>query len=115
DAATTGSVGLLYLLDNGISPYVSYSTAFDPITGQQFDGGAFKPREGKQYEAGLKYQPPGTDALFTAAVFDIRQTNVTTQDPLHPGFSVQTGEVRSTGLELEAKFPVTRELSVMAG
>ncbi|WP_175175356.1 TonB-dependent siderophore receptor [Achromobacter pestifer] len=115
DSATTGSAGLLYLFDSGFAPYVSYSTAFDPITGMQSDGSAFKPREGKQYEAGLKYQPPGTDALFTAAVFDIRQTNVTTQDPDHPGFSVQTGEVRSTGLELEAKFPLTRELRVMAG
>ncbi|EJO29080.1 TonB-dependent siderophore receptor [Achromobacter marplatensis] len=115
DAATTGSAGLLYLFDSGFAPYVSYSTAFDPITGQQFDGSAFKPREGKQYEAGLKYQPPGTDALFTVAVFDIRQTNVTTQDPDHPRFNVQTGEVRSTGLELEAKFPLTRELRVMAG
>ncbi|WMD20335.1 TonB-dependent siderophore receptor [Achromobacter seleniivolatilans] len=115
DAATTGSAGLLYLFDNGIAPYISYSTAFDPITGQQFDGSSFKPREGKQYEAGVKYQPPGTDALFTAAVFDIRQKNVTTQDPDHPRFSVQTGEVRSTGLELEAKFPLTRELRLMAG
>ncbi|MGE6916086.1 TonB-dependent siderophore receptor [Achromobacter kerstersii] len=115
DSATTGSAGLLYLFDSGFAPYVSYSTAFDPITGQQFDGSSFKPREGKQYEAGLKYQPPGSDALFTAAVFDIRQTNVTTQDPDHPRFQVQTGEVRSTGLELEAKFPLTRELRVMAG
>ncbi|MCC3262495.1 TonB-dependent receptor, partial [Paenibacillus polymyxa] len=36
-------------------------------------------------------------------------------DPDHPRFSVQTGEVRSTGVELEAKFPLSRELSVMAG
>lgn len=115
DEATTGSVGLLYLFDNGIAPYASYSTAFDPITGQKFDGTGFKPREGKQYEVGVKYQPPGSEALFTAAVFDLRQTNVTTQDPDHPRFSVQTGEVRSTGLELEAKFPLTRELRVMAG
>lgn len=115
DEATTGSVGLLYLFDSGFAPYVSYATAFDPITGQQFDGSSFKPREGKQYEAGLKYQPPGSDALLTAAVFDIRQTNVATQDPDHPRFNVQTGEVRSTGLELEAKLPLTRELSLMAG
>lgn len=115
DAATTGSVGLLYHFDNGVAPYVSYSTAFDPITGRQFDGSAFKPREGKQYEVGVKYQPPGTEAMFTAALFDIRQKNVTTQDPDHPGYSVQNGEVRSTGIELEANFPLTRELRVMAG
>ena len=115
DRATTGSAGLLYLFDNGVAPYISYSTAFDPTTGRAADGTAFKPREGKQYEAGVKYQPPGTDALITAAVFDLRQTNVTTPDPSFPRFSVQTGEVRSTGIELEAKLPITSELNVMAG
>ena len=115
DRATTGSAGLLYLFNNGVAPYVSYSTAFDPTTGRAADGTAFKPREGKQYEVGVKYQPPGTDALITAAVFDLRQTNVTTPDPNHPRFSVQTGEVRSTGIELEAKLPITSQLNIMAG
>lgn len=115
NSATTGSLGLLYHFDSGIAPYLSYATAFDPVTGRQFDGSAFKPREGKQYEVGVKYQPPGTDALLTAAVFDIRQTNVTTQDPDHPNYSVQHGEVRSTGLELEANLPLSREWRIMAG
>ncbi|MCA8100153.1 hypothetical protein [Burkholderia contaminans] len=33
--------------------------------------------------------------------FDIRQRNVLTADPEHPFFNVQTGEVRSRGIELE--------------
>ncbi|MNR82258.1 Ferrichrome-iron receptor precursor [compost metagenome] len=111
---TTGSVGLLYMFDNGWSPYVSYSTSFDPITGRQFDGSPFKPRLGKQYEAGVKYQSADASTMVTASVFDIYQTNVTTQDPDHPAFSIQTGEVRSTGMELEGKFKLMRELSVMS-
>lgn len=111
---TTGSIGLLYAFDNGWSPYVSYSTSFDPITGRQFDSSPFKPRLGKQYEAGVKYQSADASTMVTASVFDIYQTNVTTQDPAHPSFSIQTGEVRSTGLELEGKFKLMRELTVLS-
>ena len=64
---------------------------------------------------GLKFQPAGSQSLYTLAVFDIRQTNVTTPDPLHPRFSVQTGEVRATGVELEARFALDREWSAMLG
>ncbi len=56
-------------------------------------------------------QPAGSSTLITASVFDLRQSNVITQDPAHPRFSIQTGEVRSTGLELEARIRLTRELS----
>jgi iron complex outermembrane receptor protein len=114
DQATTGSAGLLYLFDSGWAPYVSYATSFDPVTGLQYDGSTFKPRRGKQYEAGVKYQPAGTSTLLTASVFDLTQTNVSTQDPDHPRFNIQTGEVRSTGIELEGRFALTRELSTLA-
>lgn len=30
--ALTGRLGLLYELANGISPYVSYATSFEPVT-----------------------------------------------------------------------------------
>ena len=110
DRATTGSAGVLYQFDSGWAPYASYATSFDPVTGLTFDGNAFEPRRGKQYELGVKYQPADSHTLITASVFDLRQSNVTTQDPDHPRFSVQTGEVRSTGVELEARVGLTREL-----
>lgn len=115
DSATTGSVGVLYQMANGLAPYASYATSFDPTTGLAFDGSAFAPRKGKQYEVGIKYQPPGSKSVITASVFDLRQTNVTTQDPDHPRFSVQTGEVRSTGVELEAQVALTAEIQGMLG
>lgn len=111
DSVTTGSAGLLYQFESGWAPYASYATSFDPTTGLAYDGSAFVPRRGKQYEVGVKYQPAGSNTLITASVFDLRQSNVITQDPAHPRFSIQTGEVRSTGLELEARIGLTRELS----
>ena len=114
DRATTGSAGLLYQFDNGFAPYASYATSFDPVTGLQFDGSTFKPRRGKQYEVGVKFQPAGSTTLLTASLFDLTQTHVSTQDPDHPRFSIQTGEVRSTGIELEGRFAVTREVGALA-
>lgn len=114
DSATTGSAGVLYQFDSGWAPYASYATSFDPTTGLAYDGSAFAPRRGKQYEVGVKYQPAGSNTLLAASVFDLRQTNVTTQDPDHPRFSIQTGQVRSTGVELEGRVGLTRELSALA-
>ncbi|XBS69719.1 TonB-dependent siderophore receptor [Acerihabitans sp. KWT182] len=114
DYATTGRAGLLYHFDSGFAPYVSYSTSFVPASGTDYNGDAFKPTKGKQAEAGVKYQPNGLDALFTAAVYNLRQTNVLTADPDHADFSVQTGEIRSKGIELEGKVNVTPSWLVTA-
>lgn len=117
NSAFTGRVGLGYLFDNGIAPYVSYSTSFQPQAGvyaPQRGGGMFEPTEGTQYEAGVKYQPPGMNSFISASVFEITQTNVTTGDPLYTGYSMQNGEVRSRGIELEGKLDVTEELSLIA-
>lgn len=104
DSAFTGRAGLVYLFDNGIAPYVSYSQSFQPQPGADRLGNAFKPTEGEQYEAGIRYQPLGTNLLLSAAVYDLKQNNTLTPDPLAPfAFSVQTGEVRSRGVEFEAK------------
>lgn len=111
--ATTYRAGLLYLFDNGVAPYVSYATSFEPVSGVDINGDPFVPSTAEQYEIGLKYQPEGIDALFTVAAFDIRQQNVLTQDVL-TGLSVQQGEVQSRGIEFEARGNVTRNLELIA-
>ncbi|HHX4055013.1 TPA: TonB-dependent siderophore receptor [Burkholderia contaminans] len=118
-SAFSGRVGLTYQGDAGLSPYVSYSTSFDPVIGvRMYGGGMPKPTRGKQTEAGLRWQPPGRNLLLSAAVYQIDQTNVATPTPvsLDPTgtTSVQTGKVRSRGIELSAVGKVTRELSVVA-
>jgi iron complex outermembrane receptor protein len=50
--------------------------------------------------------------LFTASVFDIRQQNVLSPSSV-PGFNVQQGEVRSKGVELEARGNVTGGLELI--
>lgn len=104
--------GLTYRFDNGLAPYVSYSTSFDPVVGVDAGGNPFKPTEAAQWEVGLKYEPTFMDALFTVSAFDIRQKNVLTPGAT-PGFNVQQGEVRSRGLELEARGKVVGNLELI--
>jgi iron complex outermembrane receptor protein len=110
----TGRVALLYVFDNGFSPYVSYSTSFEPQTSTDYTGKILKPTEGDQVELGLKYQPKGIDGLITASLYDIHQTNVATRDPAHPAFgSIAAGEVRSRGIELEGRVKLTPGFEVL--
>ena len=103
DEAMTGRAGAVYLFDNGIAPYASVAQSFLPQLGTDFFGRPFVPETGQQYEAGFKYEPPALkNLLFTFAAFDLYRQNVVTIDPENPLNSVQSGEIRSRGIELEA-------------
>lgn len=113
DTAFTGRAGLTYLFDNGVAPYVSYATSFQPETGlDTVTNQAFKPSTGQQIEGGVKYQPPGTKTLLTAAVFDLTQQNRLTFDNLF--VRRQIGEVNARGVEFEAKTEIARNLDLIA-
>jgi iron complex outermembrane receptor protein len=114
DTANTGRVALMYNFDNGLAPYASYSTSFEPVAGTTFARTPFKPTEGEQFEVGLKYEPPGYNAFFQASVYDLTQTNVATADPNNVGFQIQTGEVRARGFEFEARATVLENLDLVA-
>ncbi len=116
DQAFTWRTGLVYLFDNGLAPYVSYSTSFLPALGTDFAGDAFKPTTAQQYEVGVKYQPPGSNSFITMSLFDLTEQNVLTSDPnpSHIGFSVQTGAIRSQGVELEGKTSLSDSLDLIA-
>lgn len=107
----TGSAGLAYLFDNGVTPYVSYSSYFQPILRLDSSGDPAKPEQGQQLEAGIKYQPAGFDGYFNAAVFQITQENLA---KTVLGQLTQIGEVESEGVELEAVANITPALSLVA-
>lgn len=111
--ATTWRAGLVYKADNGLAPYISYSESFFPVAVADAPGQSFAPTEGKQYEIGLRYQPQDSNLLLSAAVYELTQRNVLKQNPLTSTYT-QTGEVRSRGLELEARADLTRSTSLIA-
>lgn len=114
DSAATGRAGLGYEFANGLTPYVSVSSFFNPQIGLTTTDQPLKPEEGYQYEAGIKYEPTFMDAIITASVFQITKQNVLVTDPSPPFISSQIGEVRSTGFELEGKANITKNLRVLA-
>lgn len=101
DKAVTGRAGLVYLFDNGLAPYFSYSTSFQPTIGSNNLGEPFKPTTGEQYEVGVKYQPVGSKSFIMLSAFNIDQANVLTADPSVGNVygQVQTGGIRVRGFE----------------
>ncbi|SFP82301.1 TonB-dependent siderophore receptor [Tranquillimonas alkanivorans] len=104
DDEVTANIAAIYNFDNGLAPYVSYAESFrQEALGTDAQGNQFEPTKGEQYEIGVKYQPVGTNALFSVAAFDLTKSNLLVDDPDNQGFQVQTGEATVRGLEFEAK------------
>ncbi|MBE0704114.1 MAG: TonB-dependent siderophore receptor [Afipia sp.] len=116
DSAQTGRVGLNYLFDNGVSPYISYSTSFVPNTGAAAGSTTpFKPTTGDGKEIGVKFMPNGMNLMMTAALFEINQNDILTGNPTIFFTSLQTDSARSRGFEFEVRGNVTRELEIIGG
>jgi len=100
DHATSLRAGLIVNLTPGLSPYVSYSESFNPITGLDFYGNTFKPQRGRQWEGGARWQPDRS-TLLSVAYFDIKGTNLLATDPNNGSNQIQVGTVTSRGFEIE--------------
>ncbi|RWR00472.1 ferrichrome transporter [[Pantoea] beijingensis] len=114
DGQFTARAGLNYVFENGISPYLSYSESFEPNSGASFDGQTFAPSKGRQYEAGVKYVPQDRAIVLTGALYQLTKTNNLTADPEHAFFNIASGEVRSRGVELEAKAALNANINMTA-
>lgn len=112
----TKRLGAVYLADNGLAPYASYSEGFDPSMAYATDtsGNVLKPLESKQTELGIRYQPQGSSTQLSAAVYDLEQKNVAQYNSSTFKYD-PIGVVRSRGLELEANAKLTDKLSLLAG
>jgi len=113
----SGNAALSYVFDSGFVPYLSYAESFQPASNASVDPvKSYKPTEGKQWELGIKYQPPGSNTLLSAAVYDLTQKNVlvTRIGAGNQSITDQAGEVKVKGLELEAVSDVTENLKVIA-
>jgi iron complex outermembrane receptor protein len=99
----SGRLGLIYLFDNGISPYVTYSTSFQGNVGSDSSGKKFLPSIGNQIEIGTKFKPKDLNALFTIAAFKIEQEDNISQDPNSTSSAdkVQEGDAEVTGIEFD--------------
>ncbi len=112
--AFTPRVGIVYQPIEPISLYASYSRSFFPNSGTTFDGSPFQPERGTQYEVGVKADL-NERISTTLAFYNLTRSNVLTQDPNNPDFSIQTGEQRSRGIEFNIGGEILKGLNVIAG
>lgn len=114
DGELSLSAGLMYLADNGLSPYANYSQSFEVIsTIDTATNKLYKPLEGEQVEVGIKYEPSFMDGFVNIAWFDITQKNALVTNP-STWVATQTGEVTSTGVEVEGAAQLTDDVKLLA-
>ncbi|QBM21868.1 ferrichrome porin FhuA [Citrobacter arsenatis] len=113
DRQFTWRGGVNYLFDNGVTPYFSYSESFEPSSQVGESGNIFAPSKGKQYEAGVKYVPSDRPIVITGAVYQLTKTNNLMADPNGSFWSVEGGEIRSRGVEIEAKAALSASVNVV--
>lgn len=99
-------LGLSYKVTDELAAYFSYAESVaPPSTGNE-------PTYGKQYEAGLKYRPDAFPGMFTASIYDLTMSNITTYEaPTYLPATVD--KIRHRGLDLEAKVEVTPAVSLI--
>ncbi|EJA1661654.1 ferrichrome porin FhuA [Escherichia coli] len=113
DKEFTWRGGVNYLFDNGVMPYFSYSESFEPASQTDANGDLFAPSKGKQYEVGVKYVPEDRPIVVTGALYQLTKTNNLMADPNGSLFSVEGGEIRARGVELEAKAALSASVNVV--
>ncbi|MBI1753042.1 MAG: TonB-dependent siderophore receptor [Acidobacteria bacterium] len=114
DDATTVRGALMYLLDSGWSPYLSYAESFQPVAGSNFYHQRYKPLRGEQWEAGLKFQSASGATTFNAAYYDLKEKNRQIPDPSQPLNNLQAGQTQSKGFEAELKTRLGRTFELVA-
>jgi len=106
--------GLSYETPFGLTPYANFTTSFSPNVGELMDGSPAAPTVGRQVEAGVKYAIPDTNAVVTAAVFQIEQDDGVVFDA-STGVNRQVQlDMRSRGFELEAAASLDNGLNLIA-
>lgn len=114
DGQLSLSAGVMYLANSGLSPYANFSQSFEVVsTIDTATNKLYKPLEGEQVEVGVKYEPSFMDGFVNIAWFDITQKNAFVTNP-STWVATQTGEVTSTGVEIEGVAQLTEALKLMA-
>jgi iron complex outermembrane recepter protein len=106
--------GIVFNPTGGSSIFFNYSRSFLPLNGVTFTGDTFDPERGEVYEGGYKTNLAGDRLVATATLFHIRRSGITTADPFNQGFSIQLGEQRNRGLEVDLMARLRRNWTMIA-
>lgn len=109
-------IGVTYQPIGSLSLYANVTRSFIPTFGPFAAASNLTvPSTGTQYEAGIKTDIVPGRLTSTVAVYRLVRRNILTQDPNAPlGISVQTGEQRSHGIEVDLAAQLTPAWKVIA-
>jgi iron complex outermembrane recepter protein len=111
------SAGLLVKVLPSLSLYASYAEStfsFQNIAARTVDGDALDEERARAYEVGAKTELVDGRLLATAALFQIEKDDVAATDPENPFFSINGGEERSRGFEVDVAGEILPGWSVTA-
>ncbi|MEH1980894.1 MAG: TonB-dependent siderophore receptor [Nostoc sp.] len=94
--------GIVYQPSKTTSLYFNWSDYFNPVySSRSKTGELFKPQTSEQFEVGIKQEFLENRLSATLAFYEITRQNLLTADPTNPLYSIQTGEQKSRGIELD--------------
>ncbi len=116
DRSFTPRAGIVFQPFQSTSVYFSFARSFAPnFQSRSRTDEQFEPTLGRLFEGGIKQSFLNNRLLATLAFFELQRQNVLVPDPLDPfTFSIQTGEQRSRGIEIELNGQVTRGFNLNA-
>ena len=112
--------GLVFDIDGTHSAYASYSTIYQPQASQDRYGKLLAPREGKTFEAGVKSGWLDGRLNTSAALYQIRQSNLSESDPGYtvPGTNNPANRAikgaKTQGVDVEATGAITPDWNISA-
>lgn len=108
----TPRLGVAYQLTRGVSLFAGYAEGFKgTLLGIGVERP--KPETSRSIEGGVKIAAPIEGLTGTVAAYEIKRRNVTTADPNNPGRSIQTGEQRARGLEVDLVYEPSPAVSTL--
>ncbi|HWM71952.1 MAG TPA: TonB-dependent receptor [Steroidobacteraceae bacterium] len=115
-SSTNWRVGLVYNVNDYVTPYVSWTTGKDPPGSNNIflvnaPEGEFALSSSHQAEVGVKARTPGNSADMTVALYDIKKSNLLVQTGQD---SQANASQTSKGIELTTNFKPTENWTVSA-
>ncbi|HEY0864212.1 MAG TPA: TonB-dependent receptor [Lacunisphaera sp.] len=122
ESSLVPSAGLLFLVNNQVSVYSSYSESFIPNSLTAFDANdrnGFEPETASQVEIGSKAEFLGGKLNATVSLYDIKKKNVLQATglftPAGNAISQLNGGERSKGIEIQAAWLPVPHWQMQAG
>jgi iron complex outermembrane receptor protein len=115
-SSTIWQLGLTWQLNDQLTLFTGHNTGFDvesSAAARSRTGDALEPEESAQTELGIRYS--ADEFRGSLALFRIERLNALTTDPVDSDYSVNSGEQRVDGVELEGSWQLNSALQLQAG